>query len=96
LDQWIEETEIRAGSGAMKKGARDAVEVLSSRDHNAAEQSRNKLRTSGFPAQLETLRDSYGNEDYRVRIGGLAGAKDAQALAAKLKALGFPDARVAR
>jgi hypothetical protein len=97
LDQWIEETEIRKGSGAMRKGARDGVDVVSTRDHNAAAQSRNKLRASGFPAEIETLRDSYGNEEeYRVRIGGLAGAKDAQALAAKLKASGFPETKVAR
>jgi hypothetical protein len=96
LDQWMEETEIHAGSGAMRKDARERVDVVSTRDHTAAEQSRNKLRTDGFPAQIETLRDSYGSEEYRVRIGGLAGAKDAQALAAKLKALGFPDARLAR
>lgn len=96
LDRWVEETEIRAGNGAIRSGGGYSVEVASTRDHGAAEQSRNKLRMTGFPAQIETLRDSYGNEEYRVRIGGLAGAKDAQALAAKLKALGFPDAKAAR
>jgi hypothetical protein len=96
LEQWVEETEIRAGSGAMSKDAREGVDVLATRDHNAAGQSRDKLRASGYPAQIETLRDSYGSEAYRVRIGGLAGAKDAQALAAKLKASGFPDAKAAR
>jgi len=96
LDQWIEETEIRGGSGAMRKGAREAVAAVSTRDYNAAGESRRKLGASGFPAQIEILRDSYGNEEYRVRIGGLASAKDAQALAAKLQASGFPDAKLAR
>lgn len=96
LDQWIEETEIRAGSGAAKKGASNAVEVLNTRDYSAATQSRDKLRTDGYPAELETLRDSYGDEAYRVRIAALAGPKDAQALAARLKASGFPEAKAAR
>lgn len=96
LDQWVEETEIRAGNGASRKGGRYGVEVASTRDHGAAEQARNKLRMVGFPAEIETLRDSYGNEEYRVRVGDLAGAKDAQALAAKLKASGYSDAKPAR
>ena len=96
LNEWIEETEIRAGSGAAKKGAGEAVQVLSTRDHSAATRSRDKLRTSGYPAEIETLRDSYGDEEYQVRIGALAGPQDAQALATRLKALGFPDAKAAR
>jgi cell division septation protein DedD len=67
--------------------------VASTRDDNAARQSRSKLREAGFPAEIATVRDGYGNEEYYVRIGGLAGARDAQALAAKLKALGFAEAR---
>ena len=92
VDQWSEETEIREGNGAFSRGGKYRVEVASTRDDNAAQQSRSKLREAGFPAEIATVRDGYGNEEYYVRIGGLAGAKDAQALAAKLKALGFAEA----
>ena len=96
LDQWVEETEIRAGSGAARKGASAAVEVLSTRDHGAATQSRDKLRVDGYPAEIETRRGSYGDEAYRVRIGALAAPEDARVLAARLRASGFPDAKAAR
>lgn len=96
LDLWAEETEIRAGNGAVRRDGRHGVEVTSARDQGSAEQTRNKLRVAGFPAEIETVRDSYGGEEYRVRIGRLGGAKDAQALVARLKALGFADARTSR
>lgn len=96
LDQWVEETEIRAGNGAIRRDGRYGVEVASTRDHGAAVASRNKAREAGFPAEIETVRSSYGEEEYRVSIADLAGSKDAAALAQKLKALGFSDARAAR
>jgi hypothetical protein len=96
LDQWMEETDIRAGSGAMRAGARNAVDVLTTPDYKLAEQARMKLRAAGFPVEMETLRDSYGNEEYRLRSRGLADAKDAQSLATRLRAAGFGDASVAR
>jgi hypothetical protein len=91
-DEWSEETEIREGNGAISRDGRYRVEVGSTRDDNAARTIRGKLREAGFPAEIATVRDSYGNEDYYVRIGGVAGTRDAQALAAKLKALGFTEA----
>ncbi len=93
VDAWSEETEIREGTGAIRRGGRYRVEVISTRDHSAAVQGRNKVREAGFPAAIATVRDSYGNEEHRVRVGGLAGAKDAQALAQKLRALGFAEAQ---
>lgn len=92
VDEWSQETEIREGNGAISRGGRYGVEVGSTRDHNAARTIRGKLREAGFPAAIATVRDSYGNEEYYVRIDGLAGARDAQALAAKLKVLGFAEA----
>ena len=92
VDQWSEETEIRAGNGAFSSGGKYRVEAANTRDDNAAQQGRTKLREAGFPAEIATVRDSYGNEEYYVRIGGLASARDAQAVAAKLKALGFTEA----
>lgn len=93
MDEWSEETEIREGNGAIKRGGRYRVDVSSTRDESAAQQSRNKLREAGFPAQIESVRDSYGNEEHQVRISNLPGVKDALALAEKLKALGFAEAR---
>lgn len=93
MDEWSEETEIREGNGAIKRGGRYRVDVASTRDESAAQQSRNKLREAGFPAQIESVRDSYGNEEHQVRISNLPGVKDARALAEKLKALGFAEAR---
>lgn len=92
IDAWSEETEIREGSGAIRRDGRYRVEVMSTRDHNAAVQGRNKLRDAGFPGEIAMVRDSYGNEEHHVRVGGLSGAKDAQELARKLKALGFVEA----
>jgi hypothetical protein len=91
-DEWSEETEIHEGNGAISRGGRNRVEVGSTRDGNAARTIRGKLREAGYPAEVETVRDSYGNEEHYVRVGGLAGTRDAQALAAKLKTLGFAEA----
>lgn len=93
VDEWSEETEIREGSGAIRRGGRYRVELDATRDHNAAMRMQNKLREAGFPAEIETARDSYGGEEYRATIGNFPGMKDAQALVQKLQALGFADAR---
>jgi hypothetical protein len=93
VEQWVEETEIRDGSGANRRGGRYRVDVLSTRDRDAALQARNKAREAGFPAQVEPQQDSYGNEDHHVRIAGLATSKDAAVVAEKLRALGLAEAR---
>ena len=92
VDEWSEETETREGRGAIRRGGRHRVEFDATGDHNAAMQLRNRLRTAGFPAEIETARDNYGGEEYRAAIGNLSGAKDAQALAQKLRTLGFAGA----
>lgn len=93
VDEWSEETEIREGSGAIRRGGRYRVETDGTRSHDAAVRTRHELREAGFPAEIETVRDSYGNEEYRATVGNLPGAKDAQALAQKLRSLGFSEAQ---
>lgn len=96
VDEWSEETEIREGKGAVRQGGRYAVEVTNVTDQGTATQIYSKVREAGFPAEIETVSGGYGSSGYRVQILSLPGSKDAQALAAKLKALGFAEAKAAR
>lgn len=93
VDKWSEETEIRDGNGAARRGGRYRVDVLATRDSGAALQAQNKAQEAGFPARVDSMRDSYGSESYEVHIAGFATTKDAAVAAAKLKALGFAEAR---
>jgi hypothetical protein len=93
VDQWADETELRDGRGAMRRGGRYGVDVVSATDANGAEQAVRKIRDAGYPARVEASRDSYGGEAHHVRITGLATTGDAAALAAKLKGMGFADAQ---
>ena len=93
VDKWSEETEIRDGNGAARRGGRYRVDVLATRDSGAALQAQNKAQEAGFPARVDSMRDSYGSESYDVHIAGFATTKDAAVAAAKLKALGFAEAR---
>ena len=93
VDLWSEETEIRDGNGALRRGGRYRVDVLATRDRDAASQAQNQARQAGFPARLESTQDSYGNEDHHVRITSFATSKDAVVVADKLKALGLAEAR---
>jgi hypothetical protein len=93
VEGWVQETEMRAGSGASRPDGRYRVDVLSTRDREAALQAQRRAREAGFPARVESLQDSYGNEDHHVRIAGLVTARDAAAVVEKLKALGLAEAR---
>ena len=93
VEQWVEETEMREGSGASRRGGRYRVEVLSTRDRSAAVKALATAREAGYPARIDPQQDSYGNEDHHVRMTGLATAKDAAVVADKLKALGLAEAR---
>lgn len=96
LEQWIEETEIRAGRGAIRKGGSHEVDVATSEDQNVARQLHDKVREAGYPAEIETVSGAYGAGGYRVRILNLPELQDAQALAGKLKSLGFDQAQAVR
>ncbi|MEK6593667.1 MAG: FecR family protein [Pseudomonadota bacterium] len=96
IDQWSEETEIREGGGAIRRGGRYEVDLTGAVDQGAALQSRDKARAAGFPAEIETVSSGYGSSEYRARIANLPTMKDAQAAAGKLKSQGFAAARAAR
>ena len=92
VDEWSEETELRDGGGALRRGGRHGVDVSAATDQGSAVQILNKVRAAGYPARTESTR-GYGGEEHHVRIIGLATPEDAAALAAKLRALGFADAQ---
>lgn len=96
IDEWVEETEIREGGGAIREGGGYGVDFADAMDQDAATQIYDKAREAGFPAEIETVRSEYGSDQYRVRILNLTGAKDAQAVVEKLKSLGFSQVQVSR
>jgi hypothetical protein len=93
VEQWSEETELRDGRGAIRRGGRYQVDLFVTRDGNAAQQVSNKLRDAGYPVQIESVSDSYGREEHQVRITGFATARDAGVVAERLKTLGYTEAR---
>jgi hypothetical protein len=86
IDQWSLETEIVDGLGASRAGGRMRVELLRSSDDGAVRQLESKLRAEGFPVLVDTLSGSYGTSEYIAYIGGVANAKDREALMARVKA----------
>lgn len=92
VDLWSEETEIRTGGGGIRRDGKYGVSVMIARDSAEGGQARDRLRTDGFAAELETVRDSYGADTYRVHIRGAGSADDARVLAERLRALGYSEA----
>jgi hypothetical protein len=95
LKEWAEETEIQAGSGAVRRGGRLSVEVSSAGDQQTALRDYDKLREAGYPAQIRPVKTPAG-EEFRVRILNLPGIADARALVQKLNGLGFTEAKTAK
>lgn len=87
--EWSAETEIDARTGALRRGGTSVVVAASSTDERTANAQRDKLRDSGFPA--EVARGADGR--YEVRIGALADMVEAGMLADRLQKLGFSQAR---
>lgn len=92
VKEWFGETEIEARSGATRRGGTSIVTVAASPDERTAAALRDKLRDSGFPAQLERVRADAGVR-YEVRIGALADAAEAAVLAQRLQSQGYTQAR---
>ncbi|MCW5605596.1 MAG: FecR domain-containing protein [Burkholderiales bacterium] len=93
LKQWAEETEIRVGG--MRRGGRFDVEIAVANDQQTALAEYDRLREAGYPAEIQPQQSDYSVQ-YRVRIPALPSPADAEALAARLVALGFAGARAAR
>jgi len=71
------------------------VTVSSSGDERTATALRDKLRDSGFPAELERAVEG-GAARYHVRILSLPDADDAAVLAQRLQRQGYAQARAGR
>lgn len=95
VKEWSEETEIGARTGAGRRGGAFSVTVASSSDERSAAAQRDKLRESGFPADISRVREG-SSARYEVIIGALPESADAAALADRLKGLGFAQARPTR
>lgn len=87
--EWSAQTEIDARMGALRRGGTSVVVAASSTDEPGANAQRDKLRDSGFPAEVARSADGR----YDVRIGSLADMVEAGMLAERLRQLGFPQAK---
>ena len=98
IEKWVLETEISEGQGAARAGGRLSVELLRSSDAGAVRQLENRLRSEGFPVMVETVAGGYGATEYAATISGIAGAKDRDALLARVKAVlaGAPEGAVGK
>jgi len=85
IDEWAQETEITDGQGATRAGGRVRAELLRTTDMAAVRQLESRLKAAGFPAAVETHSGSYGAAEYSAYIGGLANAKERDALMARVK-----------
>ncbi len=93
--QWAAETELDAVTGGAQRGGRFRVDVSTATDRQAAMRDREALRRAGYPASLATVKGKAGPV-HRVRIVNLSSERDAQAVADKVKALGFSGAAVGK
>jgi hypothetical protein len=89
LSQWALETDIEPGKGALRRGGRFSVALLSTGDQAQATRARSELREAGYPAEVT------GKTTYVVRIRQLPSREEAQALANRLKgSFGISEPRV--
>lgn len=86
---WAAQTEIPAGTGALRRGGRWKVLLASTLSEREALEAYDKARDAGYPA---TIRPRLREEgvSYEVLLAGLPSETEARALAAKANAaLGF-------
>jgi hypothetical protein len=89
VKEWSDETEIFAGTGAVRAGGAGRVIAAAPAAERSAVALRNKLRESGFPALAVPI----GGGMVEVRIEGLPDSAEAAALAERLRRMGFPQAQ---
>lgn len=95
LEQWADETEMKPGGGAARRGGRFRVEVASAPEQKAALADYDRLRAAGYPAVIHLVARE-GAVEYRVRIVNVPSERDARAVVEKLKLLGMTEAAVSR
>lgn len=88
LDEWLGETEIVFGAGALHKDGKWKVYLADADTQEAALGIYDGLREAGFPAEIRPVKTAAGLI-YRVRVSHLPSRQEAQMLAGKLK--GRPD-----
>ncbi len=84
IEQWAQETEIGAGTGAIRKGGNWKVYLTEASTQDAALGVYDDLRNSGYAAEIRPATTAAGRV-YRVRVANLPNRIEAEALGAKLK-----------
>jgi hypothetical protein len=83
LQQWANETEIAAGTGAARSGGTWQIVLASGNSENEVFDVYRAAWSAGYPAELHAI-EARGKRSYDVRIANLASEADANALAARL------------
>lgn len=95
LREWSLETEISEGAGAARKGGKWKVYLFEFDNQDDALAAYDRMRLAGYAARISPIKTETGLS-YRVRIVNLPSAKEAKALAEKLKGkLGITEPKVA-
>ena len=81
---WALETDIAAGTGAMRKGGKWRVYLAEASNQSDALDVYDQLRNAGYAAEIRPVKSEAGML-YRVRISNLPSKHDAEVLAGKLK-----------
>lgn len=84
LSEWLAETEIVFGAGALRVGGKWKAYVADADTQEAALGIYDGLRDAGFPAEIQPVQTETGLI-YRVRISNLPSRREAQMLAARLR-----------
>jgi hypothetical protein len=83
LEQWANETEIAAGTGAARMGGTWQLLLVSADSEVEAFEVYRTVWSAGYPAELQAI-EAREKRSYEVRITNLASEVDANALAARL------------
>jgi len=96
LDEWSQQTEIAAGTGAIRKGGQWRVYLAEADNQGDALGIYQQLQNAGYAAEVRPVKTADGLI-YRVRISNLPSRQDAAALAAKLEGkMGIAGPRVSK
>jgi len=89
--EWAAETEIDPKTGATRRGGTAFVVAVPATDERTANAQRDKLRDSGYPAEVARVGDRH-----EVRIAALADASEAAVLAEQMRRIGYKQAQAGK
>jgi len=96
LKLWAAETEIEAGRGAMRRGGRWAVTLVTAETQAAVLDFYDRVREAGYAASILPVKEGEKTV-YALRLANLATRAEAEALALSLKGrMGLDEPRVSR